>query len=204
MKLSKSDFPLIRWSVLVICTSSLISAIILYSSSEHAEKSQKERRNAQNMLNDARNRLATAHQDQENMGIYAREYSSLIENKVIGDDQRLDWMEGLGKIRTQNLVANFSYAIAPQKIYTPQPLIDGGNFDIRYSEMKLQIDLLHEGQLPDFFNALRSQIKGWYQLEGCTLQRTAPGDGAAATATTYIKAECSGGWITLKNRNAPQ
>lgn len=202
MKLSKANFALIRWSILAICASSLASAIVLYSSGEYAENSQKERRSAQSTLNDARNRLAAAHQDRENMDIYTNEYGSLIESKVIGDDQRLDWMEGLEKIRRQNLVANFSYTIAPQKIYTPQPPVDSGNFDIRYSEMKLQLDLLHEAQLPDFFNALRSQIKGWYQLEGCTLQRAAPGDGA--TAAAHIKAECGGGWITLKNRNAPQ
>lgn len=202
MKFSGSDFALMRWSILAIFASSLVSVIILYGSGGYAEKARKERRSAQDILNDARNRLATAHQDQENMDIYASEYSLLIEDKVIGDDQRLDWMEGLEKIRRQNLVTDFRYTIAPQKIYTPQPPVDSGNFDIRYSEMKLQLDLLHEGQLPDFFNALHNQVKGWYQLEGCTLQRTAPGDGAAAAP--YIKAECSGGWITLKNRNAPQ
>ena len=202
MKFSGSDFALMRWSILAIFASSLVSVVILYGSGDYAEKARKERRSAQDILNDARNRLATAHQDQENMDIYASEYSLLIEDKVIGDDQRLDWMEGLEKIRRQNLVTDFRYTIAPQKIYTPQPPVDSGNFDIRYSEMKLQLDLLHEGQLPDFFNALHNQVNGWYQLEGCTLQRTAPGDGAAAA--TYIKAECSGGWITLKNRNAPQ
>ncbi len=202
MKFSGSDFALMRWSILAIFASSLVSVVILYGSGGYAVQAREVRRSAQDILNDARNRLATAHQDQENMDIYASEYSLLIEDKVIGDDQRLDWMEGLEKIRRQNLVTGFRYTIAPQKIYTPQPPVDSGNFDIRYSEMKLQLDLLHEVQLPDFFNALRNQVNGWYQLEGCTLQRTAPGDGAAAA--TYIKAECSGGWITLKNRNVPQ
>lgn len=207
MKLSGSDFHLIRWSILAICVSSLVSAIVLYSSDKYLEKAQEKQRSAQNMLNDARNRLATAHQDQENMGIYANEYGALIENKVIGEDQRLDWMEGLEKIRRQHLVVNFSYTIAPQAIYAPQPPLDTGNFDIHYSEMKLQIDLLHEEQLPDFFAALHNQIKGWYQLDSCTLQRSTTANEEEfdnATAAAHIRAECSGGWITLKNRNAPQ
>jgi hypothetical protein len=200
MKFSASDFPLIRRSILVVCASAISSAVILYSSGEYAESTQKDRRNAQTMLNDARNRLAAAFQDQENMANYADEYGALIEQKIIGDDQRLDWMEGLEKIRQKNLVTDFRYNIAPQKIYAPQPPIDSGNFDIRYSEMKLQLNLLHEAQLLNFFDALRSDIKGWYQLEGCTLQRT----GAGNENATWLKAECSGGWITLKNRNAPQ
>ena len=204
MKFSKADFLLIRWSLLAICISILVSGIILYSSGEYAENAQTELRGAQNTLNDARNRWTAAHQDQENMDIYATEYGTLIENEVIGDDQRLDWMEGLENIRHQNLVTDFRYTIEPQKIYAPQPPMDAGNYDIHYSEMKLQLDLLHEEQLSDFFTALNNQIKGWFQLEGCTLQRTSPGDGTGATTATHIKAECSGGWITLKNRNTPQ
>ncbi|HEU0219536.1 MAG TPA: hypothetical protein VFQ98_01860 [Gallionella sp.] len=200
MKFSKSDFPLMRWSILAVCASALISAIILYSSGKYAESARNERHNTQNMLNDARTRLATALQDQQNMATYTGEYGELIGQKIIGDDQRLDWMEGLEKIRQKNLVMDFRYNIAPQKIYVPQPPVSSGNFDIHYSEMKLQFDLLHEEQLLDFFDALRSQVKGWYQLEGCTLQRT---ENAGTAAAAYIKAECHGGWITLKNRKIP-
>lgn len=201
MRFSRSDFPLMRWSILAVCASTLVSAIVLYSSSQYAENAQRDRRNAQNMLNDARNRLTTAHQDQDNMVIYADEYGALIENKIIGDDQRLDWMEGLEKIRQKNLVTDFRYNIAPQRTHTPQPPIDSGNFDIHYSEMKLQFDLLHEAQLLNFFDALHASVKGRYQLEGCTLQRTGTDNEGEQTAMTRLKAECSGGWITLKNRN---
>ena len=202
MKFSNSDFHLMRWSLSAACASILLSGVILYSSSEYADFTQKDRRAAQSQMNDARNRLTMARQDQENLSVFSREYDTLETNKIIGDDHRLDWMEGLEKLRNQNLVIDFRYNIAPQKIYAPQPAIDGGNFDIHYSETKLQFDLLHEGQLLNFFDALRSQIKGWYQLEGCTMQRVVTDEESATAAGAHIKAECNGGWITLKNRNA--
>jgi hypothetical protein len=202
MKFSNSDLHLMRWSLAAICASILLSGVILYSSSEYADFTQKDRRAAQSQMNDARNRLTMARQDQENLSVFSQEYDTLEQNKIIGDDHRLDWMEGLEKLRNQNLVIGFRYNIAPQKIYAPQPAIDSGNFDIHYSEMKLQFDLLHEGQLLNFFDALRNQIKAWYQLEGCTLQRSAAEENAATPTATHIKAECNGGWITLKNRNA--
>lgn len=203
MKFSPSDFPILRWSILSICASALISAAILYISSEYAEQAQNDLRNARNMGNDARRRLSAAHEDQENMSKYADEYGVLINRKIIGDDQRLDWMEGLEELRQKNLVTDFRYHIAPQKKYTPQPPLDSGNFDIHYSETKLQFDLLHEVQLVDFFTALHNNSKGWYQLDGCSLLRSAANEEAAAkSAATQLKAECSGGWITLKNRNA--
>jgi hypothetical protein len=202
MKFSNSDFHLMRWSLAAVCASILLSGVLLYGSSEYADFTQKDRRAAQSQMNDAHNRLTTARQDQENLSVFSQEYGALEEKNIIGDDHRLDWMEGLEKLRNQNLVIDFRYNIAPQKIYAPQPTIDSGSFNIHYSDMKLQFDLLHEGQLLNFLNALRSQIKGWYQLEGCTMQRVATVEESAPAAGAHIKAECSGGWITLKNRNA--
>jgi hypothetical protein len=201
MKFSTSDFHLMRWSLTAICAALLLSSVILYSSSEYADSTKKGMRAAQSKMNDARNHLTIARQDQENLSVFSHEYDTLEKNKIIGDDHRLDWMEVLEKLRNQNLVINFRYNIAPQKIYAPQPAIDSGNFDIHYSETKLQFDLLHEGQLLNFFAALRSQTNNWYQLEGCTMQRADLNEETATAAGPHIKAVCSGGWITLKNRN---
>jgi hypothetical protein len=204
MKFSISDFPLMRWSLSAFCASVLLSCIFIYGSSQYSDLNQQNMRTAQRQLNDARNRLSTARQDRENLSVYSAEYGVLEEQDIIGDDRRLDWMEGLEKLRRQNPAFDFRYTISPQKNYAPQPAIDSGNFIIHYSEMKLQFDWLHEGQLLKFFDALRSQVKGHYQLEGCALHRNDTGGNDTRTTPINIKGECSGGWITLKNRNAPQ
>ncbi len=214
MKLSKSDLKLMRWSLLAIGLSALLSGMVLFFSSQYEGSAAKNMRTAQAGINDARNRLTTAQQDRENMSTYASEYARWEKRNVLGDDHRLDWIEGLEKLRQQNLVSSFRYTISPQKNYVAQPAIDSGNFDIRYSKMKLQFDLLHEGQLPNFLNALHQQRIGWYQLESCSLQRSSGSvteqmdnddiiTDKIKTITPQITAECDGGWITLKNRNNP-
>lgn len=212
MKFSHADFQLMRWNIAAISASLILSGLAVYGSQQYADHAQKDFRTAQSQMNEARNRLNTARQDQENLAAYSKEYSALEERKIIGDDHRLDWMEGLDKLRQQSRVVDFRYSIAPQKIYAPQPAIDSGNFDIHYSEMKLQFDLLHEGQLLNFMDALRNQIKGQYQLEGCSMTRVTgatdnahdrDADDVTPSTAINIKAECVGGWITLKNRNLP-
>lgn len=198
MKLSRSDLLPMRMSILAVCMSALLGSAMLYVSSQHADHVQRDHRSAQSLMDDAQNRLTTARQDQQNMSAYSTEYGALEQRKIIGDEPRLDWVEGLEKLRSQDLVSDFRYTISPQKNYAATPALNSGNFDVRYSEMTLQFDLLHEAQLLNFFDALHSQINGRYQLAGCTLQRvTAPLPGSP-----QLKAECSGGWITLKNRNA--
>lgn len=203
MKFSNTDFQLMRLSFIAIGVSVLASGLILYSSIKYADFTLKNRRAAQSQMNDARNRLSMARQDRDNLSDYSKEYDNLKANEIIGDDHRLDWMEGLEKLRKQNLVIDFRYNIAPQKNYAPQPAMDSGDFAIHYSQMKLQFDLLHEGQLLNFFNSLQNQIKGHYQLEGCKLVRAVTEGNSAPAADKNLTAECNGGWITLKNRNSP-
>jgi type II secretory pathway pseudopilin PulG len=200
MKLSRSDLSLMQWSLLAISAAALLSAAFLYVSGQYATQTQQDRRSAQTRLDDARRQLKSAQEDKQNMATYAEKYLALANNGIIGDGQRLDWMEGLEKLRQQQLVSSFRYNIAPQKTHTPMLPIDSGNFDIQYSEMTMEFDLLHEGQLLNFFAALRNQVKGHYQLEGCTLKRRNGNEESGGM--TGLTAACRGGWITLKNRNA--
>ena len=72
------------------------------------------------------------------------------------------------------------------------------------SDMSLTFDLLHEGQLIRFFDALRSSINGWFMLDGCSVTRTDnASDNSKAGSVPQLKAECKGGWLTLKNQNSP-
>ena len=151
---------------------------------------------AQHQLNDSRKQLASAIQDQENIKTYSAEYDALVKRNIIGDDQRLDWIEGLEKIHQQHLVVDFKYALAPQHPYISPIPLESGNFTLNMSDMTLQFNLLHEGQLISFFNVLHSGIKGWFILEQCTLERSAD-----SGSSSQLKADCGGGWLTLKYSN---
>lgn len=198
MRFNKDDLPYLKLSLGAFALSLLLSAGMVSYSEDYLKQSQKERSDAQKQLNDARLQLLSAQGDQENMSAYSLEYVSLQDQKVIGNEQRLDWIEGMEKLRQQGIVLDFKYTISPQQAYTPNPPVDAGNFQLNRSNMTLEIDLLHEEQLVQFVSALRSQLKGWFILDGCDLNRAFPG-----TEATPLKASCNGGWLTMKNRNMP-
>ena len=210
MTFSKSDFPHIKWSLFIFLLVVGVGSIIIVASENFIAQSQREQRNAKRQLSEARSRLATANEDHENMRTYTLEYNALLKRNIIGNDQRLDWIEGLDKIHKQNRVPGFmefKYAIAPQKPYKPAPPLDNGNFDLNLSDMTMQFELLHEEQLTAFFDAMRTDINGWFIIDRCALERTAAAPDndnglRASSATPQLKAECTGGWLTLKNRNA--
>ncbi len=203
MIFSKSDFPLLKWSFLACTLSLLLSGGAIWLSSDYVDQSLKARQQAQLHLIDARKQLNDAQSDFENMSIYAREYASLVDYKIIGGEQRLDWMEGLAKLHQNQLLVDFKYTIAPQQNYSPSPTLDMGNFDLKLSGLSLQLDLVHEMQMIKFFDALRSNIRGWFIIDHCTLERAGTNSPGEVLPVTQLKADCTGGWITMKKKGTP-
>jgi hypothetical protein len=197
MTFSQADFPHLKWSLLIFLCVLCASGATVVTSKNFVAHAQHEQHATQRHLNTVRSQLASADEDRRNMKAYTFEYGELLKRNIIGNDQRLDWIEGLEKIRKQHRVLDFKYTIAPQHPYTPHPTLGSGNFELNMSDMTLQFDLLHEEQLLDFFDTLRTGINGWFILDRCAMERSADSD-----ATVKLKAECTGGWLTLKNRNA--
>lgn len=198
MSFSKADLPELKWSLGAFLLSLAFAGGLISLSEEYLARSLKDREAAQKQLTNARTQLLAAQSDQANMSAYALEYNALLAQKVIGTEQRLDWMEGLERLRQQGKVLDFKYTISPQQGYTPSPAIDAGNFQLSRSSMTLQIDLLHETQLLHFLTNLNNQINGWFMLDGCSISRTGAVDDLAP-----LKADCTGGWFTMKNKSAP-
>ena len=80
------------------------------------------------------------------------------------------------------------------------PPLSNGNFELNLSGMTLQLDLLHEGQLINFLDVLSKEMKGRFLLDHCSIDRS--GTVTDTNPVAQLKAECAGGWLTLKNRNA--
>lgn len=207
MTFSKADLPHLKWSLLVFLFSLAVSVTAVVLSENFVSHAQADYQTAQRQLGEARSRLAAAEDDRANMSTYAREYATLLDRKIIGGDKRLDWIEGLEAIQRQNSTPQFTYTIAPQQPYTPVPPLDSGNFSLFLSGMSLQLELLHEEQLITFFEALRTKINGRFLLDNCKMERssstsigTVSSDSPPETIP-QLKAECSGGWLTIKNRN---
>lgn len=203
MNFAKADFQHLKWGLLAFTASLIVGGSAIWLGEEYVARSQQQRQLAQKQLNEARKALDAAQSDLENMSIYAKEFAALSSKKIIGDELRLDWMEGLETLRQQHRVIDFRYTIAPQQPYTPNPALDAGNFDLKLSSVTLQADLLHEGQLINFLQALRSNTNGWFIVDRCALERTDSANAPPLSRGAQLKADCSGGWITLNNRSAP-
>jgi len=199
MSFSTDDLGDIKWSLLACLVSAGIAIVLINYSADIQQQSLHQLQQAQRQLNTAREQLMTAQSDLENMSSYQMEYDALVDQKVIGKEPRLDWIEGLERIRAQGLLPSFKYNIAPQSNYTPNPPLTAGSFALSLSPMSLELNLRHEGQLMDFFSALHSQMPGWFLLDKCQISRT----DSTQYSGVNLRADCTGGWFTMMSPSTP-
>ncbi|MFY9260418.1 MAG: hypothetical protein WAO71_07925 [Gallionella sp.] len=192
MKLTRQDFRVLRTSLLLAVTAILASAALIWLSRWYEQRVSTMERVAQSQLTFARQQLTSAQQDALNMQAYLVEYAQLAQRRIIGDEQRVDWLETAAALHQQAWVEDFHYSMDPQQRYSSPFAVETGHFALYRSPMQLEFSLQHEAQLVRFFKAFSEQSTGWFQLTGCTLKRLADTD------ESLLNARCQGDWISLK------
>ena len=200
MKFSTQDLSRIRGSLIVLALALALGAAAVYGSNKLLKDARQSRAAADRERTEATGKLERVKVEREDLQGYYQQYQVLVARDVIGPERRLDWIEAIEKIRSQQNVFSVKYNLGPQKTLSTAAAPTSGGFNLNLSGMTLDLGLLHEEQLLDFLDALRAEAKGMYLLERCNLTRI--GSAQEIKFAPNLRAECSLGWITLNDKTA--
>jgi hypothetical protein len=200
MKFSTKDIPHIRGLLVMTILTLILGAIAVYASDEMLNEAQQSKIIADQEWSDAIRKLERTKNEQEDLQGYYHQYQNLVEQNIIGEEKRLDWIESIEKIRNRLNIFSVKYKLDPQETLDMVGTdLSSSRFDLRRSSMTLGLSLLHEGQLLNFIDALSEEAKGMYLLDSCVLTRN---DLIRKLKfTSNLEAECTLGWITLNEKN---
>jgi hypothetical protein len=149
---------------------------------------------AESELRQRADRLARTTQEERETRDYIELYQRLKDLRILGEERRLEWVEALGRIRAARQLAEVRYQIDRQKVLKTLPGKPG--LELRSSNMKLELALLHEGDLLGFLEDLRASGNAYYSVRQCSITR-----GAETTAPSPVaprlRATCQIDLITL-------
>lgn len=191
----KDDFPLIRKAFIVLIASLLLSAALVGAGRTIQLKQQDDMTQAQVQRNDASNKLRQAENDKQEIQDYQPKFVTLRERGFVGEERRLDWIEHIQHIRESRKLLPITYEISAQQVFQVGPEVTLGNLELRGSKMKLQMGLLHEGDLLNFLDDLKH--KGFYTVQECKVKRAGA---EPESAHLPLAAECVIYWLTLGER----
>ena len=127
-------------------------------------------------------------------------YRRLKDLGILGEEQRLEWADAMARIRTERELPDLRYRVERQRqlvsVSTKQSSVD-----FFASTMRVDLLLLHEGDLLHFLRDLRASGNAYYAVRMCALYRSGQ-VGVGAGLTPRLRAECEIDLITIMDRAA--
>ncbi len=144
-------------------------------------------------------RLSRATEEEREIREKLVDYRTLLARGVIGDERRLDWVEIIGQIKNDHKLLEIKYRIEPQRALDLPGLTPNSEIEFRASALKVDMQLLHEGDLLVFIDGLRSKLKAHVLVRSCSIQRL-PRSSQERGIAPRLRAECVIDLVTIRDK----
>ena len=200
MKFDVEDLKQIQWAIAALVVMALVGIGSVWTTQQMAISAERDVRQATAARNDIQSKLSRAREEEQELREKINRFQALKAQGFIGPEKRLDWIETIARIKTARRIFKLDYELAPQRPVDASMLPGGasaGGFELMASQMKLQMQLLHEGELLAFLAELRESVQALIQVRSCTIERV-PASNTERGRNAQLKADCTLEWITLK------
>jgi hypothetical protein len=154
-------------------------------------------------LSDARSQLAEAHkrvqqsgEERDMIAAYVGPYGALVQRGVVGEEQRLSWVDALRAANNTSKLYGVEYEVGAQQPYPFPAELQAAGLPVQQSLMKLKFGVLYEEDVVTFFRALQAQNVGAFSLNQCALQRVSR-EPLRPSNSPMLQADCELAWITI-------
>jgi hypothetical protein len=169
--------------------------ILLFAQRIHI-KTEAEAKAAMQERQNMQARLTQVRQEKLEITDRLEEYKRLLQRGVIGKEKRLDWIDALVVTKEENKLPDLKYSIDPQKRLGYPQISATAEVETMTSPMKLDMTLVHEGDLFRVLLGLRRALPAHFLVEDCSIQRpVSPGANARLNAT------CKANVVTIRERD---
>ena len=194
MKFLPGDLKKLQISLLVCLLMIVMGAAVVFFANGATRSAQHERVTAQAQRNDYVGKLQRVSSEESEIKEKSALFQKLQKRGIIGEEQRLEWVELLKDIRDKRRLIDLVYEIEPQR---PLDVAPGAGFTFNVSPMKVQLKLLHEEDLTRFLGDLNEQARALIQVRYCKVTRQPQGQ-AGTSGQANLLAECRIDWVTLR------
>lgn len=163
----------------------------------------------------AQTKLRESGQERDTIVKHLPVLHELEERGIFGEEKRLEWVEQLRIIEKRWPGIAIKYDISPQKLVPKEgtngivpPIPPGAKlpngdlvkqFGVFSTDMKLTLQLLHEGDALAIFDELKAAKLGLFSVKKCSMRRPNTGNTSDATSDfgAPLTVDCLLNWISM-------
>lgn len=198
MSISKQDWRKLRNPILGLGAALVVVGLLISFADQYRQENAQALQAQQSLLNQARQKYQSSGLEKETITQYMPIYNSLLASGFIGEERRIEWIENLRQIHAQYKLFSIDYSIGLQEDYKPGFLPNLGNFKLNRSVMKLNLAMLHEGDLLSLLDGLQEQPTPFI-VRDCEITRPIGSVINTNNISANLKATCEIDWLTLRD-----
>ena len=149
-----------------------------------------------------RNKIDEANRNNQILVDHEDKFKVLQKNAVIGDENRLSWVEVVQRMAESRNMSSVKYDITSQVLQDKKELGDKyADIDVFKSVMSLDMKFMHEGDLFIMLNALQNEAKGLFTIDMCDIELINKANNFEINkqnAAENMRAYCELSWYTFK------
>ena len=183
----------------------LLSIFIVGSIYLYRESVQEDKQISETRLNKIKKKYQQAKDRKRRIEENKLKIDHLTEQKIIGTEDRLSWIDALDKITQDGQIPYIKYDIAQQSQFNDRKLLSKyPGVDVYQSRMNMEMSLLHEADLYTVLNRLDKQARGLFEIESCFIKRNDVLLYSLLDSDTdaNIRARCQLNWYTFRPKNS--
>ena len=147
-------------------------------------------------LEAVRSRYRTIDEQRRQIETWLPAYRSLRAAGVVGEERRLEWIETLRAAAARVGLPSLRYRMEPRTAYEAEPGLQAGDHAVFSTVVRIEVGLVHEGDLERLFRELAAADAGLFHIERCGVRRSGP-EFLMRPGAINLSAECDLRWITL-------
>ncbi len=194
--MNAADLRALRNPLIALIVVVALGSGAIYFSDYTLNIAKRELARQQGQLRDARTRLNKSGEEKDIIVRYMASYQYLQRLGFAGEEQRINWLDGLRLANQETRAFGVEYQIGVQQPYPYASDLNPGQLSLYQSPMKITVGLLHEGDLMQFLGTLAQQSAGVFSVNQCVLERIETG--GSVRLQPNLKAECELAWITTR------
>jgi len=202
MIVAREDLKRLRAPLALAAALLALGAACLVASEHYRDEAIKARDAARLSRVTAQERVSKVSEEEREIRENLVYYERMRRSGMVGEQNRLDWIESIARIKNERKLFEIKYAIEPQRPLDYPGIVATGAADFVVSRMRLEMALLHEEDLLDFLADLQGTGRAYVSVRRCTVTRIERGSAPTATALQpRLRAECQVDLVSVRGIN---
>jgi len=199
MNISRADFKRLRLPIAVAAVLLVLGAACAIGSEYRLREATTAQEATRQSRVAAQARVSKFSEEERELRENLVYYERMRERGIVAEQSRLDWIESIAKIKADRKLFEIRYSFDAQKQLDYPGIVATSAADFVVSKLKINMLLLHEGDLLNFLADLQGALKAHVSVRHCSVSRIDRGASPIATSLQpRLQAECEVDLVSVK------